>query len=393
MNNIIDFCHINTNIEVNTFVGIKFQENKPLVCFPIGFEYDEKSARKDILLLVKTIKQSKFKINSKEVNNSTYSEKAFAFMAYVNILKDYLAYGYHKENQVEYKLNSKGKVDYTKTFKTQKSFIQDDSVYYLNFIKRTTNATQDELISRIHKFFVYESSKMIGWLFGLNTILEKPNIRFNKILFIKTIKNKLSHTFNDRVKYLFKNMLFIIQQSSGNELRKFNEYGIDRFEYVWENLVDKVYGVCNKVKYYPTTKWIINQNEINSSSLRPDTIMLYNGEIYILDSKYYKYSATLKANDLPSTSSVSKQIIYGEYVSLISNTNKIYNAFIMPFNAKKYGTNENIIKIGEAFASWKNSTKQYEKIQGILIDTKFLMTLGFKFNQKEVKRLSKIISS
>lgn len=60
---------------------------------------------------------------------------------------------------------------------------------------------------------------------------------------------------------------------------------------------------------------------------------------------------------------------------------------------KKYGTNENIIKIGEAFASWKNSTKQYEKIQGILIDTKFLMTLGFKFNQKEVKRLSKIISS
>ncbi len=65
---------------------------------------------------------------------------------------------------------------------------------------------------------------------------------------------------------------------------------------------------------------------------------------------------------------------------------KLYNAFIMPFNKEDNMFIElddagNVVSrvtddmgnVGEAIGDWKDSMKNYERIQGIVMDTRFLM--------------------
>lgn len=49
--------------------------------------------------------------------------------------------------------------------------------------------------------------------------------------------------------------------------------------------------------------------------------------------------------------------------------------------------------IGEAYSEWKNNSKEYERIQGILIDVKYLMSLNNKYNLVEISKISKIIKN
>lgn len=68
----------------------------------------------------------------------------------------------------------------------------------------------------------------------------------------------------------------------------------------------------------------------------PDTVMLYNGKVYILDAKYYRYGNTHKPEHLPDSSSINKQITYGEYIQSMGIENdSLFNAFLMPYNSQK----------------------------------------------------------
>ena len=53
----------------------------------------------------------------------------------------------------------------------------------------------------------------------------------------------------------------------------------------------------------------------SNSKLKPDSVMITNDHIYILDAKYYKYGQTKNPKDLPKSASINKQITYGEYVA------------------------------------------------------------------------------
>ena len=74
-----------------------------------------------------------------------------------------------------------------------------------------------------------------------------------------------------------------------------------------------VFGESNKDIYFPHAKWhIINREKTESSALEPDTVMKLNGKFYILDAKYYKFGITGLPMHLPATSSIQKQITYGD---------------------------------------------------------------------------------
>ena len=164
-------------------------------------------------------------------------------------------------------------------------------------------------------------------------------------------------------------------------------------------MIDKVYGIKNKKKYFPKTYWNIKGNIYNNSVLEPDTIMIYDNDVYVLDAKYYKYGISGNKKDLPNSSSINKQITYGEYIAKnidmlkkYENSFKVYNAFLMPYESKEI--NEEKYKwIGEAYSEWKNNSKEYERIQGILIDVKYLMSLNNKYNLVEISKISKIIKN
>lgn len=105
--------------------------------------------------------------------------------------------------------------------------------------------------------------------------------------------------------------------------------------------------------------------------------MIYNGKYYILDAKCYKYGWTGIPEHLPNGSSINKQITYGEYLEKYKgiDTNSLFNAFIMPYNMEQnyFELTSVVGNIGEAVGDWRHNKKFYERIQGIVMDTRYLM--------------------
>lgn len=178
-------------------------------------------------------------------------------------------------------------------------------------------------------------------------------------------------------------------------------FGTDRFEYVWERLIDEVFGIRGKEEFFPRTKWNLkfNANKDNHA-LEPDSIMMCDDKIYVLDAKYYRYGVTGESRHLPESSSINKQITYGEYIDNCQALKDkygelpIYNAFLMPFNRGKnpfHVSDDYFLNIGEATGEWKNDAKLYEHVQGIVIDIRFLMNNYTGSHKSKIRKLAKVI--
>ena len=129
----------------------------------------------------------------------------------------------------------------------------------------------------------------------------------------------------------------------------------------------------------------------NFKPLEPDTIMIYEDKIYVIDAKYYRYGKTGNPDHLPSTSSINKQITYGEYVKEKKGKDP-FNAFLMPYNMHEnpFELNGEFATIGEAISKWKSGNNKYEHIQGILVDTRFLMH-NYENKKSNIIKLAKSI--
>ena len=116
---------------------------------------------------------------------------------------------------------------------------------------------------------------------------------------------------------------------------------------------------------------------------------------FVLDAKYYQYGDSGLPNDLPQNADINKQITYAEYLEIGKNMNpdNIYNAFLIPFNmdGEKFPSDEPFINIGEAVSQWRTNEKNYERIQGILVDTKFLMNSYRSKSSDNIMKLAKAI--
>ncbi len=390
---LFDVCNYNANIdEKDYFVGIKYEDDRLQVNFPLGYKKSgtEQELRKDILSLIKVLSAFNTE-NVACITNSVIKDKEkvqFPIHAYLYIIRDFLSNGYYVEKEVVFNQNKTGKINWNKTIKQIKPVMNDDSVVYLDYITRKTNYNEDELISQIHRYCVYECFDKLGWIFSSFKPV-KPTILFNKKLFISVIKMKISQTFNEKVLMLFNYMIDVIEQlDKSNGLHNFF-YGTDNFAYIWECMVDSAFGVKDKQKYYPHIFWDIDgkqyssdDTEYSKSALRPDTIMILNEktseqELYVLDSKYYRYGISRIPNHLPMSGSIIKQIAYAQFIDKKENEGKlykskeIYNAFILPYEATEEG--EIMKYIGTATTDYTSNDKIYNKIKAILIDTKSLM--------------------
>lgn len=392
-------CRINTNRDADVFVGIMCKDNDISINFPLGYEIseDDKGLRKDILLLLNTIRTTTAKKDSEITKgHNGYNETAFPIQAYMAVIYDFYSRGYYKEREVTYSAAKRGRIDWNRTIKTQKAYIQGESAYYLEFVTKKNTINNDEIITLIHEFFVYESFSKIGWLFT-SSVPAKPRLKYNEKLFRSVLREKIANTFNDKNKSLFINMLAIVEYQGSARPGHNYKYGTYRFEYVWEAMIDKVYGNVRKEEYYPGTYWNVAGEEYPKRPLRLDTVMEHNGAVYVLDAKYYKYGATGRISDLPGSASINKQITYGEYIAKHEEFKDkygedltVYNAFLMPFNSRNQrGEAEiNILRVGEAYGDWKPNLTSYEKVQGILVDIKHLMKISIGRNEEEIIRLA-----
>lgn len=394
--NLKDVCYVSSNYSNDNYVGIKFSDDGVRVYFPMGYEIpsDNSECRRSIIELLKTISIERIinKGDSKySLNNG--KDREVPINSFLWIINDYLNNGLYSDKEKIYVRGKNGKINWKRTLNT-KFYVSNNSAIYLDpYVEK--NTLEDNIITDIHAYCVSVSIDYIGWIFGK---IPRPNnnIRVDKLgYYISVLNKELLHSFDDKKKALLMNMKKVLEMCGGEYKTKLKDIGTNNYEFIWEYMVNSVYGNLDPKMYFPNSKYnlIGFEDEIESSSLRPDTVLEVGEDLYILDSKYYKYGITRNPSDLPSTDSIQKQITYGDHAkNSIKKHKKIFNAFIIPYNKSnnKFDLEKNIEYVGFAKSSWRNTNELHDHISVILIDTKFLIDC---YNRLVDNETSKLLSS
>lgn len=401
-----DRCHVNTNSEIDRFVGIKVDSENVKVHFPIGYHLptSDNEIRKHIIHLVQVL--SEFSVlqheNIHAQKNQTLKSVLFPVNSYLEIMSNYIEQrSYYTEKIPTYKTSNRGLVDWGKTFRNQKLLLQsDNSPIYLNQTVRESRLNERNLITQIHKYCVYQSFLKLGWLFT-DYLPPKPDFPIDKKRFIIELNNKLNKTYNDKDKKLFISMISLLTYIDKETTEKVLYYGTSNFEYIWEKLINRIFGIKNKDAFFPKATWKIRgRREKNFEALRPDTIMIFDNKYFVLDAKYYKFGLTGETLHLPEGKSIHKQITYGEFIfsnkkfsDINGNRPIVYNAFLLPYNSKEniFGFNNLFENFGEGTGEWKGQNHTYSKVQGIFVDINYIIHNYIGDHSKKIKELAETI--
>ena len=397
------------------FVGLRFEEKEKRlkIYFPMGFnlakENDEdyhKKRRKDVLKLISVL--SSFGNEKKEQGfyykeaNAVKDENVFPIHSYLYVVSEFLTHGYYTEVDDVYRKSDSGKINWARTIKHIKPLVSENGLFYSEFITKKTNHNENELITKIHKWCVYESFLKIGFLF-CSFLPQKPALTFNASFFRTIILAKIAETFNEKTLMLLHHILNIVEYRDKNKDSTIDCFGTCHFHVVWEKMIDSIFGIADKTEFQPQGTWFIDGEPHSNSVLLPDTVMKVSpedGRVFILDSKYYPYGLNQKnADGLPATSDMLKQVAYAEHVEeeLGCNASQIFNAFLMPYESKECVSGGAVPckYSGHAKLIWKNerSSKPYQEIRGILLDTRWVMENCSTHNDDAIEKLAEMIEN
>ena len=381
-------CHVNSNEDGDRFVGVKADSDKAMVYFPIGYQLPEtdQEIRTDIKHLIQVLSE----FTSKEDRLLSINKFAapqtvdFPINAYRAVMEFYFSLGgkYYIETDPVFRTSPTGNQHWPRTFRNQTPLVQQSpngvsSLIYIDFTVRSSTPNDNKTITQINRFCVYEAFLKLGWLY-VPYMPEKPGACPDVKTSIQIVRSKLGNTNDDRKRNLFQGMLDMLEYMDEKTSESTFYFGTDDFDHGWEKLIDRAFGEKNKDQYFPRTRWLLDFGKYKEKHpLMPDSIMIYNEKYYVLDAKCYRYGWTGNPDHLPNASSISKQVTYGEYLEKAHSidNDSLFNAFIMPYNMKKnfFGLTEPVGTIGEAVSDWKTNKLNYERIQGIVIDTRYLM--------------------
>jgi len=407
------FCVLQSDLQDASegFVGVRFDGGKPQIYFPYGcfqniettFEDEpsegkpsDEELRQAFTCLMKVLSDQNL---ISDAENSNYasslefeSKLDFPFQEFFYVLDYYLNFGLYKETEKIYMQGVHGKVNWSRTIKHIRPQVfkseRGAEIVYLNLISSCNSQNENQLVTLIHEFCVALAQKLIGPLYGVDADVES-SLDFDYELFSAVLNEKCSRTFNDRKLRLFHAMQMIVEYLQGNAIDgTLSEYcyGVSCFAPVWERMLDYIFGNLreneNKDNFNPHCGWDIpGESEIATEkrrndqkfAMRPDTIMRRGDEIYIVDAKFYTRS------NLPTSSSISKQIVYAEFVEQkgFAAGDKIFNVFLLPYchttiHSETVPYEMNIL--GTALADWVDNSKPYHKIIGIQLDVKSVMS-------------------
>lgn len=380
--NIRDRCHVNTNDDGDSFVGVKADTDDAIIYFPIGYQLpaNDDDLRVDINNLLGVL--AAFMKEDRVIEVSKFEAPRtvdFPMHAYLKVIRSFLRMGrYYIETDPQFRTDTKGKTSWPRTVREQRALVQKNgSLVFTNMTVRSVTPNANKQITQIHRFCVYEAFEKMGWLY-VPFMPDKPGPHPGIKESIYILDKKLVATNDDVEQELFnamRDMLVYIDERSSDKQYFF---GTDFFENVWERMIDKAFGVEDKEQYFPRTRWLLDYGrDKEKRPLQPDTIMIYGDKCYVLDAKLYRYGWDPKPEHLPNSADINKQITYGEYIEQTRRlpNEKLNNAFIMPYNKENnlFMLNSNFGNIGEAVSDWKPNVKNYERIQGIVVDTRYLM--------------------
>ena len=403
------------------FVGIKITQDEREIVFPMGYHLEkteidtskiEKQERAQILNLIKSVSRcASFKKGQIVSNLNGKTAGDFPVRAMLYIIEDFLdRNSYYTEKENLYTKDSCGKISWARTVKKIKPVVSESGIAFLNFIVRKNRIQENRLITELHKYCVYKSFEIFGFLYSPvmpeKGLLQENDVVKNRRDYAKFLQEKIDSTHLESSLELFSNMLDIVNNFDSEDETKEASYGTESFQVVWENLVDSVFGTVSrqqKKKYFcPSTKWIFaDGTKKYNLPLRPDTIMILDKTCFIIDSKYYSYSmlknshseeagegdemeSVLFHGSIPGSDSIQKQITYAQHIDRsVKNSSchpkvpenfrfdpeNIWNVFILPED----NPGEKIKYIGKATSSWNDGLKNYHTVYAATLDTKFLL--------------------
>lgn len=398
----------------NDQIGIRIKDRKVEISIPnfLHLENELQPTKNDKQLLLSFIRSIDIAktLNKEKLNKEIVDKKqAWPIESYLWLVRDYIKNGFYMNRDKLYFSDNKGKIEWKKTIKNM-PIISNGNVIYDKLITSRISPQNSE-ITNIYKLCLNEASEKMKWLFNIDIKIDVMQSKSpNEMIYI--VKKELSNTFDDEKRMRFNHMIRVLESVEHDDMLSNNyTYWINNYYYVFEQMVDSMFkGITNKIekkKYNPSGFWKLNgQKEEEASNLRPDTI--YEGEdnkLFIIDAKMYQFGFTKNFGDLPDTSSIQKQITYGDYVvNSIDRSKDVRNAFVLPYDKEldKFKNDPNIIKldedgnlsyVGEAYAGWRNGDKQenHERIFTFLIDFNHLLE-NYKYpDSKNINNLCNAI--
>lgn len=399
--------HVATGETDNSFIGLKIIDNQIHFYYPESYHIDTSNYERDDLLdLLKTI--SIAKTCSSDTSNtfdSYINGSESALLSYIWILEDYLNNGFYINSEKCFKTNHNGRINWKKTLQ-QEPIISGRNVVFTNLITEQ-KALFENVLVEAYKYCIKKSATLIGWIYGITPNEFETISNANKMVpvYLNAISLEMDNTFDDKKYYRFKHMKNVL--IGLDEIFDNNSivYGVDTYHYVFEQMINNIFGTEKIEEYYPSFSWLLkysNKNEKQPGpTIRPDTIMKTDDkkDIYIIDSKFYRYGSLDLSQPvgLPEASSVVKQMVYGSYVKSIYLDSDVYNVFILPYDAKAENTKEinendkNLVYVGEVVSEWKTN-ETYSHIYTFLVDLRWVVKIWNKVeHHEEIKKLSEMV--
>lgn len=392
-------CHVSTGGDGDRFVGVKADTEGAAVYFPVGYGLPEQDGdlRGDIHQLFGVLTAFMKEERTVEASSGEAPRRVeFPIHAYLTVLRSFLRTGrYYVERDARFITGVKGRTDWARTVKNQRGLVQKNgALIFLNRTVRATTPNADRAITQIHRYCVYEAFEKLGWLF-VPSMPEKPGPFPGIPASIHLLTKKLASTRLDGEQALFGAMrAMLVYLDRAGPVTAYS-FGTERFEAVWEKMIDKAFGVADKAAYFPPARWLLDYGpDRETRPLQPDSIMVYGDKYYVLDAKYYRYGVTGNSAHLPSSADINKQITYGEYLARTRGIPgaRLFNCFILPYDraVNPFRLTGAVGNIGEAVGDWRfdapgGALKYYERIQGIVMDTRYLMFhyIGVTDRQKQ----------
>lgn len=351
------------------YVGFDFEEDNSRFVFPCKYldetttEREKRYEAKKLLSLIKKVQKEYF------LNGD--NDELFQFYSMSWLIRDFIDKGYYFETEKISEISNVGKINWKKTIKNNSVFIDGGNVIYKDLVRYKNNIDEGKILSQIYKCCLRFSVERLGFIYNVEDtersafLMNASDVNF----MLYYLHKELRATFNTYKKLLIEHLLTVLKGQQGRKKSiSFSMYDKE-FEYVFEFLVNNVFGTDEVGKYYDQSSYVIAGETYPSSKLRPDTIMERGTIRYVIDAKYYNYGYTNDVKDLPDSSSITKQIVYNHYLKK-EKGGEFYSVFLLPYAS---AVEKDFIKYIGYAKNENGDPKNIDKVAVCLIDLKTLV--------------------
>lgn len=338
------------------YIGFDLEEDAARFVFPCQYTEtkptDDTDAERSELIKLQKAEAKKLlsliKCVQKEFSFGGSGDESFQFYSMIWLIRDFIDRGYYTETERVVRRGDHGRIDWKHTFRHSAIYFDGGNLLYRDFYVQKNMLDSGNLLVQIYKCCLAYSAECIGFLYNVSQT-EPSVFRIDSAsdvgFMCYRVQKELSKTFNSYKQMLLRHLLTILKGRQG-KIKAVSLCMHDKeFEYVFEFLIDSVFGTENVQDFYNKYGYEIDGKRVAASKLRPDTIMKNpnsgDPDYFVLDAKYYNYGYTSDPHDLPQASAIAKQIGYNfylheNYIDEKGNGGKtFYSVFLLPFAAER----------------------------------------------------------